>query len=98
MVKGHWRSEWLTQMGVCVGYASAFLAIHSITSAPAHWHLYAGLQVICLLLVPYRYWVALLIGEAIPNAYEAWQCLDTFGPTWVAIRMIPEMLVGMPIV
>lgn len=104
MVKGHWRGEWLTQMGVCVGYALAFLAIHFLTSLPghwhlaAHWHLYAGLQVICLLLTPYRYWGALLIGEAIPNAYEAWICLDTFGPTWVAIRMIPEMLLSMPIV
>jgi glucose-6-phosphate-specific signal transduction histidine kinase len=95
---GEWlkRSEWLKQVVVCAGYALAFLIIHSIASA--HWHLYAGLQVICLLLIPYRYWVALLIGEAIPTAYEAWQCLDSFGPTWVAVRMIPEMLFGMPIV
>lgn len=98
MGKRLWGSEWFMQVAVCVGYALAFLAIHSITSAPAHWHLYAGLQVICLLMVPYRYWVALLIGETIPNAYLAWQCLDSFGPTWVAIRMVPEMLFGMPIV
>lgn len=96
MGKGQWRSGWLTQLGVCVGYALAFLGIHLV--AAAHWHLYAGLQVISLLLIPYRYWGALLVGEAIPNAYEAWQCLDSFGPTWVAIRMIPEMLLGMPIV
>lgn len=98
MGKRLWGSEGLTQLAVGVGYALAFLAIHSITSAPAHWHLYAGLQVICLLLVPYRYWFALLVGEAIPNAYEAWQCLDSFGHTWVAIRMVPEMLLGMPVV
>lgn len=92
------KNELLTQVGVCVGYALAFAGIHSLTSAPAHWHLYAGLQVICLLLVPYRYWGALLIGEAIPNAYEAWQCLDSFGSTWVAVRTIPEILFTMPIV
>lgn len=96
MRKQLWESKWLRQLGVGVGYASAFLGIHSI--AAAHWHLYAGLQVICLLLFPYRYWGALLIGEMIPNAYLAWQCLDTFGPTWVAIRMLPEMLLSMPIV
>lgn len=90
--------EWLIQLAVCVGYALAFFAIHSISSAPAHWHLYAGLQVICLLLCPYRYWGALFIGEAIPNSYEAWQCLSSFGPTWVGIRMIPEILLVMPIV
>jgi hypothetical protein len=49
-------------------------------------------------MVPYRYWGALLVGEAIPNAYEAWQCLGDFGPTWVAVRMIPEILFTMPIV
>ena len=93
---GQWRGEWLTQLGICAGYALAFLGIHCI--AAAHWHLYAGLQIISLLLIPYRYWGALLVGEAVPNAYEAWQCLDSFGPTWVAIRTIPEMLLGMPIV
>lgn len=96
MGKVQWRSELLTQAGICVSYAAAFLAIHSI--AAAHWHLYAGLQVICLLMVPYRYWGALLVGEAIPNAYEAWICLDTFGPTWVAIRSVPEILLTMPVI
>lgn len=98
MEKGQAGSVWLTQVGICFGYALAFVGIHSITSAPAHWHLYAGLQVICLLMVPYRYWTALIIGEAIPNAYDAWQCLGDFGPTWVAIRMIPELLFAMPVV
>lgn len=91
------RNEWLIQVGIFVGYASTFLALHLMTG-PAHWHLYAGLQVICLLMVPYRYWGALLVGEAIPNAYAGWQCLDTFGPTWFAIRLIPEILLCMPIV
>ncbi|MBM7126559.1 MASE1 domain-containing protein [Dyella flava] len=76
----------------------AFLAIHSINSYPAHWHLNAGLEIITLLLIPYRYWGALLVGEAIPNAYEAWLCLADFGSTWVALRMIPEMLLCMPVV
>jgi two-component system, NarL family, sensor histidine kinase FusK len=104
MGKVQWGREWLTQIAMCVSYAVAFQAIHWLTSLPghwhlaAHWHLYAGLQVICLLFTPYRYWGALLVGEAIPNTYEAWICLDTFGPTWVAIRTIPEILLTMPIV
>jgi two-component system, NarL family, sensor histidine kinase FusK len=85
-------------MGVCVGYALTFLAIHALNVAQSHWHLYAGLQLVSLLLVPYRYWAALLIGEAIPNAYLALACLPDFGATWVAIRMIPEMLLSMPLV
>jgi two-component system, NarL family, sensor histidine kinase FusK len=98
MGKGWLRSEWLAQLGACVGYALAFLAMHALNVGQGHWHLYAALQLICLLLVPYRYWVAILIGETLPNAYFALSCLADFGPTWVAIRMIPEMLLSMPIV
>lgn len=90
--------EWLTQVGVCVGYALAFCAIHAANAAAAHWHVYAGFQLICLLLIPYRYWPALLVGEAVPNAYFAWQCLPDFNATWVAVRMVPEILLCMPIV
>ena len=98
MGNGQFGREWLTQIGVCVGYAFAFCAIHAANTAAAHWHVYAGFQLICLLLIPYRYWPALLIGEAVPNAYFAWQCLPDFNATWVAVRMIPEVLLCMPIV
>lgn len=98
MGKDQWGRESLTQIGVCVAYALAFFAIHSLNAAAAHWHVYAGFQLICLLLVPYRYWGAMLIGEAIPNAYFAWICLPQFNATWVAVRMIPENLLCMPIV
>jgi two-component system, NarL family, sensor histidine kinase FusK len=96
MGKGPWKSEWLTQSAIAVGYALTFLALHSIIAA--HWHLYAGFQLICLLMFPYRYWGALLIGEAIPNTYEAYQCLGDLGATWVAVRMVPEILLSMPVV
>jgi two-component system, NarL family, sensor histidine kinase FusK len=98
MGKGQWGKGWLAQIGVCVGYSFAFFAIHSLNAAAAHWHVYAGFMLICLLLVPYRYWAAMLIGESIPNAYFAWICLSQFNPTWVAVRMIPEILLCMPIV
>jgi hypothetical protein len=38
------------------------------------------------------------VGEAVPNAYEAYQCLDSFGPTWVAVRTIPAIVLAMPMV
>jgi hypothetical protein len=98
MDKGSWGRESLTQIGVALGYVLAFSAIHWLNAAAAHWHLYAGLQLIALLMIPYRYWGALLIGEAVPNAYFAWVCLPDFGIAWVAIRMVPEMLLSMPIV
>lgn len=97
MGRGQFGREWLTQIGICVGYALVFWAIHAANAASAHWHVYAGFQLICLLLIPYRYWPALLLGEAVPNAYFAWQCLPDFNAAWVAVRMIPEILLCMPI-
>jgi hypothetical protein len=98
MGEGQRGREWLTQIGVCVGYALGFCAIHAANTTAAHWHVYAGFQLICLLLVPYRYWAAMCLGEAVPNACFAWQCLPDFNATWVAVRMIPEILLCMPIV
>jgi two-component system, NarL family, sensor histidine kinase FusK len=96
MGKGLWSSDWVTQVAIAAGYALTFLVLHSFIAA--HWHLYAGFQLICLLMFPYRYWGALLVGEAIPNAYEAYLCLADLGATWVAVRTLPEILLSMPVV
>lgn len=96
MGKGQWKNDWLVQLAVCLGYSVAFGALNSVSDA--NWHFNAGLRLMCLLLVPYRYWFALLVGEAIPNAYLSYICLHDLGPTWVAFRMIPPILVAMPVV
>lgn len=96
MEKRGWASDGLLQLGVAVGYGLLYLAIHPFSTA--HWPIHAGIRLACLLLLPYRFWPALLIGEALPNAYEVYPCLDSLGPTWVAIRSIPPFAVAMPIV
>lgn len=89
-------SDWLLQPGIAVGYGLLYLAIHPF--ATAHWPIHAGVRLACLLLMPYRFWPALLIGEALPNAYEVYPYLASLGPIWVAIRSIPPFAVAMPIV
>jgi two-component system, NarL family, sensor histidine kinase FusK len=96
MGKGSWRSEWLAQIGVAVGYALLYLAIHPLVTA--QWPIHAGVRLACLLLLPYRFWPALLIGEAVPNFYEVYPCLDSLGRNWVIARSIPPILPIMPIV
>lgn len=96
MGKRWWTNEWLLQVGVAVGYGLLYLAIHPYSTS--HWPIHAGVRLACLLLLPYRFWPALLAGEAVPNGYEVFQCLDSLGPTWVAIRSIPPFAVAMPIV
>lgn len=96
MAKVSWRNEWLAQVGVAVGYALLYLATHPFSTS--HWPIHAGVRLACLLLFPYRFWPALLIGEALPNAYEVYPCLDSLGPAWVAVKSIPPFIVSMPIV
>jgi glucose-6-phosphate-specific signal transduction histidine kinase len=79
-----------------MGYALIYLVIHPLSDG--HWALRSGLRLSCLLLTPYRYWPALLVGEALPNAYEVVSCLDAFGVAFVAIRCVPPVLLFMPIV
>jgi two-component system, NarL family, sensor histidine kinase FusK len=96
MGKVSWRNEWVTQIGVAVGYALLYLVTNPLSTS--HWPLHAGLRLACLLLFPTRFWLALFFGEAISNGYEISSCLDTLGPAWVAARSIPPILPIMPVV
>jgi two-component system, NarL family, sensor histidine kinase FusK len=90
------RNEWLAHIGVAMGYALLYVAIHPFSTA--QWPVHVGVRFACLLLLPYRFWPALLVGEALPNAYNAYVCLDTLGLTWVAARFIPPSLLMMPVI
>lgn len=96
MGKRWWTNDWLLQVGVAVGYGLLYVAIHPLSTA--HWPIHAGIRLACLLLLPYRYWPALFVGEALPNAYEIILCTN-LGSAFIAIRCIlPPFAVTMPIV
>lgn len=95
MGKRWWTNEWLLQLGVAVGYGLLYFAIHPFSTA--HWPVHAGIRLACLLLIPYRFWPALLIGEALPNAYGVFPCTDK-DLAWIVFRCIPPFAVAMPIV
>ncbi len=87
---------WGRHVAVCLGYALGYVLLRHVSVS--HWNLPAGLRVTCLLLLPYRYWPALLIGECIPVDYHAWHCLDDFGWRWSALAAIPPLLPLMAVV
>ena len=95
MSKGLLKSGWLRQLAFAVSYSLVFAAIHPLSDA--HWNLSAGLRLLCLLLIPYRYWPALVVGEFVPNFLEVYPCLKQFGAPWVAIRSVPAIIYAMPI-
>jgi glucose-6-phosphate-specific signal transduction histidine kinase len=61
MGKGTWNSEWLKQLAVAVGYALVYFAEHPFSHA--HFIFGSGVRLVFLLLLPYRYWPALVVGE-----------------------------------
>ena len=73
-----------------MAYAVSYSLLRDISVS--HWNLPAGLRVVCLLLLPYRYWPALLVGEMIPVGYHAWHCMDDFGWRWSALAAMPPIL------
>ena len=64
----------------------------------ANRNLPTGLRVLCLLLVPYRFWPAMMLGEAVALARHGWAHHDEFGLLWVLVITIPPLLLAAPVV
>lgn len=95
MLKRVGSNIWLQQIAVAAAYALLFALLRQVSFS--HWFLFAGLRFSVLLLVPYRYWPALLIGESGPLAYTAIECAGQYGWLWGAFFMVPPMLFVMPV-
>ncbi|CAM8820081.1 MASE1 domain-containing protein [Burkholderia pseudomallei] len=88
--------RWLRHAAVAVLYAIGYALFRSVSFS--HWSVFAGFQLAALLLVPYRYWPALVIGELPPLGYVAFSCAGRFGWAWAAFKMFPAIVLLMPIV
>ncbi|KIP19018.1 MASE1 family protein [Burkholderia sp. MSHR3999] len=87
---------WLRHVAVAVLYALGYTLFRAVSFS--HWSVFAGFQLAALLLVPYRYWPALVIGELPPLGYVAFSCVEQFGLAWAAFKMFPAIVLLMPIV
>ncbi|AIF48261.1 MASE1 domain-containing protein [Dyella japonica] len=87
---------WGRHVFVCMAYAISYALLRDISVS--HWNLPAGLRIACLLLLPSRYWPALLVGELIPVGYHAWHCVDDFGWRWSVLAAMPPLLPLMALV
>ncbi|RUL68411.1 MASE1 domain-containing protein [Dyella choica] len=88
--------EWTLQIVVTLVYALAYCLVRPYSDA--HWSLTAGLRLACLLFIPYRFWVALALGEIGPLAYSVFQCVSQYGDVTATIWSIPPIAIAMPVV
>lgn len=86
--------EGIRHLGVAVAYAVCYTLLRDVSVS--HWNLPAGLRVLCLLLVPYRYWPALFVGEALPLAYLGWDSHERFGWMWAYALAVPPIMFSAP--
>jgi glucose-6-phosphate-specific signal transduction histidine kinase len=92
---GSWASRWWMHGAVALGYALIYAVIRPFSVT--YWPFTAGLRVACLMLVPRRYWPALIVGEVFPLTYFNALCLEDFGLNWVIVASIPPIVLAMPL-
>lgn len=90
------RASW----GQVLAVAAAYAACYELTRyfSYSHWILTAGLRLACLLLVPYRFWPALILGESLPVLQNALLHEEDFGWAWTAVSAIPFIPLCMPFI
>ncbi|MBB3229167.1 glucose-6-phosphate-specific signal transduction histidine kinase [Luteibacter sp. Sphag1AF] len=87
------RASW----GQTLAIASAYAACYELTlyvSFP-QWLLTSGLRLACLLLLPMRYWPAVVLGESVPLLENAILCAPKFGIPWAAAQAVPMSVLWM---
>ncbi|GGA14355.1 hypothetical protein GCM10011408_40130 [Dyella caseinilytica] len=84
------------QLVVMLGFAGVYFALRAVSFS--HWDLVAGLELAALILLPYRYWAALAVGEFIPLTTVAITCVSSFGVAWASFKAVPSICLVMPIV
>jgi len=87
---------WLQHAAVAVAYALGYALLRQLSWS--HWVLFAGYRLSVLMLTPYRYWPALIVGELAPVGYTSLSCLETFGWLWSSVMMVPPIALAMPAV
>lgn len=63
-----------------------------------HWLIVCGLNFAALLLMPYRYWPCLFMGESLSLLRTSVACEAQFGMLWAVINTIPSSLFAAPVV
>lgn len=96
MPKSLMARPWLGQLVAACGYGLIYSLFHDLLLS--QYSLSFGLRLAVLAVTPYKYWLALAVGETASSAYIAVTCAETFGVMWSILRAIPMIGLVMPVV
>jgi glucose-6-phosphate-specific signal transduction histidine kinase len=81
------RVAWTQMVAVAAAYAACYELTRHFSFS--HWILPTGLRLACALLVPRRFWPALIVGETLPVLENAALCIPRFGMAWGLLASTP---------
>lgn len=87
---------WLRHIAVATLYCIVVSVFRHLSIS--NWLILSGVHLSVLLLTRYRYWPALMIGEAVSLAQLSLLCADQMGVLWALINVVPSTLLIAPIV
>jgi glucose-6-phosphate-specific signal transduction histidine kinase len=87
---------WLRQLAVVALYGVSVSLFREMSIS--HWAILGGFYLSTLLLAPYRYWPALLLGEVVSLAHFSYIKGDQLGLAWAIANLVPSLLLVAPVV
>lgn len=86
---------WLRQVAVVVLFGATVSLFRDISFS--HWLVFGGLCLSAVLVAPYRYWPALLLGEVASLAHLSYICVEPMGLAWALANLVPSLLFVAPV-
>jgi hypothetical protein len=90
------NNRWLVHVAVAVAYALACFMVQTISMRQGPFTF--PFRVVCLLLVPRRYWAAMAIGELVPVMHLSAAHMQEFGIVWAVLTSMTPIAFAMPAV
>jgi two-component system, NarL family, sensor histidine kinase FusK len=96
MLDAPWANRWFHRVAIAVSFGLLIALVRQFTIS--HFVLLAGIHLAVLLLVRYRDWPALMVGEMLVLIPRAVACADQFGLAWSVTYAIPSLVIMAPFV
>ena len=98
MWKDWLKNEWRAQFTVLIGYVFVCCVTAPLTQQDQLVSYNAAIRLSCLLLIPYRYWLALFVADTIWLGQHLYLYSNLYGIAWGIADAVPRAAIAAPFV
>ena len=91
-----WTHSTFRFIGIAASYCAALVLFRQL-SIP-HWIILTGFHLAVLMVMDYKDWPALFVGEVLRLGYVSVMCYDQYGMSWALVNLIPSLTYEAPVV